>query len=493
MATTSTAEHPTTLRRVLGTWDLVLFNIAAIVALRWLSVAAQVGPSSMVLWLLGLLGFFLPLALAVLDLSSRVPGEGGLYLWSKTAFGGVHGFITGWTYWVSNLTYFPSMLLFSAGIFLHVGGPHWLSHASDGRYNLSYSLLVLWAATLLSILGLQRAKWLQNIGGAATWSAGALILIAGAVALYRFGPATRITTANLMPDFSKLATFSTFATIALAFQGLELGPILGGEIRDPRRQIPRATLISCVVIAAIYIAGTASLLIALPASTIDVIGGIPQALAAIGDRIGLPAFGSLTAALVTLGSIGTVAAWVTGTARLPFVVGVDRYLPAALGRLHPSYGTPHVALMIQGVLTSLMLMAALSGSTIHEAYIILIDMTVIMSLLPLLYIMLAFPVLRRRGAGHGEGAKRSQIGMIGCWITGLTGFAVTLLAIVTSMIPPEGDNHPGLFLLKVVGGSALLISIGLTLYRFRSSAHSETFQSEYRPPDGQRSSTKGSS
>lgn len=458
---TVTAENQPVLRRVLGSWDLVLFNIAAIVALRWLSMAAQIGPSSLVLWLLGLIGFFIPLALAVLALSARVPGEGGLYLWSKTAFGEMHGFIAGWTYWISNLTYLPSMLLFSAGIFLHVGGAQWQTHGGEGRYNLLYGLLVLWFATVLGVFGLQRAKWLQNLGGIATWTAGGLILLAGAMAAYRFGPATHFSAPSLIPDFSKLATLSAFATIALAFQGLELGPVMGGEIRDPARQIPRATLISCVVIAAIYMAGTASLLIALPASTIDLIGGIPQALSAIGERIGLPQFGPLTAVLVTLGSIGTIAAWVGGMARVPFVVGVDRYLPPALGRLHPVRGTPHIALITQGVLTSLVLLAAVSGSTIHEAYIILIDMTVIMSLLPLCYIMLAFPVLRMRGGG------RSSIGAGACWVTGLMGFGVTLLAIVTSMIPPTDDPHPGLFVLKVIGGSVLLIGIGLMFYRHR--------------------------
>lgn len=465
MAATSAGKNEPGLRRVLGTRDLVLFNIAAIVALRWLSMAAQVGPSSLLLWLLGLVGFFIPLALAVLELSSRVPGEGGLYLWSKAAFGDMHGFIAGWTYWVSNLVYFPFALLFSAGIFLHVGGDRWLAHAGDGSYHLVYCLTVLWAATGLGILGLERAKWLQNIGGIATWSAAALILAAGALAAYRFGPATTITAANVMPDFGKLATFSTFATMALAFQGLELGLILGGEIKDPRRQIPRATLISCVVIAAIYIAGTASLLIALPASTIDIIAGIPQALSAIGERIGLPIFGPLTAALVTVGTIGSISAWVTGTARLPFVVGVDRYLPAALGRLHPRHGTPHVALITQGILVSLVLAAALSGASIHEAYIILVDMTAIMSLLPLLYILLAFPLLRRRAAGRNEGVNLSPGGTLGCWLAGLTGFAVTSLAIVTSMIPPANSSNPGLFLLKVVGGSVLLIGIGLMFYR----------------------------
>ncbi len=122
MSTEVTASGEAGLRRVLGTWDLVLFNIAAMVALRWLSMAAQVGPSSLTLWLMGLVGFFIPLALAVIELSSRVPGEGGLYLWSKAAFGDMHGFIAGWTYWISNLAYFPSALLFSAGIFLHIGG-----------------------------------------------------------------------------------------------------------------------------------------------------------------------------------------------------------------------------------------------------------------------------------------------------------------------------------------------------------------------------------
>jgi glutamate:GABA antiporter len=155
---------------------------------------------------------------------------------------------------------------------------------------------------------------------------------------------------------------------------------------------------------------------------------------------------------------------VGGMARVPFVVGVDRYLPAALGRLHHRYGTPHVALITQGVLTSLMLLAALSGSTIHEAYVILIDMTVIMSLLPLLYILLAFPVLCRHKDGYRVGLKLSPAA---CWLAGLSGFAVTTLAIVTSMIPPSDDPHPGLFLLKVIGGTAFLIGIGLLFYRRR--------------------------
>src|SRR5580704_19556573 len=113
------------LHRVIGTFDLVLLNIAAIVSFRWLAVAARIGPSSLTLWVLGLITFLIPSALAVLELSSRCPGEGGVYLWSRAAFGERHAFLAGWSYWISNLVYFPSLLLFMAGVFLYLHGNTW--------------------------------------------------------------------------------------------------------------------------------------------------------------------------------------------------------------------------------------------------------------------------------------------------------------------------------------------------------------------------------
>jgi len=453
-----------TLHRVLRTRDLVLLNIAAIVGLRWLSTAAKIGPASLSLWVLGLLAFFIPSALAVLELSSRIPGEGGFYLWTKSAFGDLHGFIAGWSYWVSNLVFFPSTLLFGAGVSVYIAGGPWIGLAESAGYNAVFCLVSLWAITALNIVGLGRAKWLQNIGGIATWLVAALILAGGAVAWHRFGPATAFTPASLQPDLGSLAALTTFATIAFAYSGLELGPLMGGEIQDPRKQLPRAILISGVVIAAVYMAGTASLLIALPAQQIDLIGGIPQALAAVGDRLGVALFGPLTAALIVISNIGGISAWMNGTARLPFVVGVDRYLPKALGALHPRHGSPHVALLTQSAITTLVLLAAISGSTVHDAFVVLVDMTLILGFLPLLYIFASLPVLRRRGDAKSAAVTQVPGGRFGCWVVSGCGFATTLLAIVTSMVPPEGAGI-GVFLAKVLGGSSLLILVGLGFYR----------------------------
>ena len=450
--------------RVLGLRDLVLLNIAAVVGLRWLSTAAQIGPSSLILWALALIIFFLPLGLAVVELSSRIPGEGGLYLWSKVAFGDRHGFIVGWSYWMANMVFFPSLLLFGAGVAVYIAGDRWLPLAGNDLYNGAFCLVALWGATLLNIFGLQRAKWLQNIGGLATWLIAGLVILCGAWAWYRFGAATHFTATNLMPNFGSLTTFATLATIALAFDGLELGPILGGEIREPRRTIPRAILIAGIAIATIYIAGTAALLIALPTRQIDIVSGIPQALASVGDRLGFPLFGAFGAALLTLSLLGGLGAWVTGTARLPFVVGVDRYLPKPLAALHPKYATPHVALLTQGVIVTVILIAALSGSTIHESYLVLIDMTLILTFIPLLYIFAALPILRWRGVGSDHATIAIPGGTPGCWLTCGLGFATTLLAVGTALLPPENGSSAVLFVLKVVVGCVLFIGIGLVFY-----------------------------
>ena len=209
--------------------------------------------------------------------------------------------------------------------------------------------------------------------------------------------------------------------------------------------------------------GTAALLVALPQGQVDIIAGIPQALEAVGARLGLPAFGAISAVLLLVANIGGLSAFVSATARLPLVVGVDRYLPAPLARLHPRYGTPWIALLVQATITSLILLASLSGSTIHEAYGVLLDMTVIMSLLPLLYIFASLPVLRRRAAGRDEGVTLVPGGRVACWVWAALGFATTAFAVVTSAVPPDAGARC-CFCVKVVGGCTLLIGVGMAFY-----------------------------
>lgn len=453
------------LGRTLGTFDLVLLNVVAIVGLRWISTAAQAGPASLVLWILACVVFFIPSGLAVQELSSRIPHEGGLYLWARAAFGETHGFLVGWAYWLVNLVFFPSLLLFISGIVLHIGGGPHPALAESPLYNALACLALLWATTLLNILGLTRAKWLQNVGGLSSIAVAALVVGGGALAWWKFGSATPLDATSLRPHLRSLDTLGTFAILILAYLGLELAPVLGDEIRDASRTIRRALLISGTVICITYIAGTLALLVALPAGQIGLISGIPEALEAIGRRAQLPAFGTISAVLITLAATGGLGAWVTGTARLPFVMGMGHYLPESLARLHPRYGSPYVALLAQAGAASVVLLMAVSGSAIHEAYLLLIDMTICLNCLVWCYLFAALPVLRGRARRNEVGVTAIPGGPLAGWLVAAVGFASTAFACVVSLIPPRDSAHPGLFLLKGVGGCVLILALGLAVCR----------------------------
>jgi len=104
------------LRRAMGFWDVLLFNIAAVLGPRWIASASHNGTSSISLWILAAVLFFLPTALIIIELSTRYPSEGGLYVWSKEAFGDFHGFVAGCAYWAYTVFYFPGLLTASVAM-----------------------------------------------------------------------------------------------------------------------------------------------------------------------------------------------------------------------------------------------------------------------------------------------------------------------------------------------------------------------------------------
>src|ERR1700691_5118319 len=131
-------NHPA-LKRGIRFRDLVLFYVVVVLSVRWTASAATAGPSILVVWVAALTCFFIPLAASVMELSSRHPDEGGIYVWTREAFGGFFGFIAAWTYWMSNLPYFPGVLYFGAASALFAFGPHAQRLASSPAYYVAFS------------------------------------------------------------------------------------------------------------------------------------------------------------------------------------------------------------------------------------------------------------------------------------------------------------------------------------------------------------------
>lgn len=443
------------LPRVMRLRDVVLFNVTAIVGLRWLTTAGRIGPASLVLWVIAMVIFFLPSAVAVRELTDIDPGEGGIYRWVTRAFGPRHGFVAGWGYWVNNLVYYPSLLFTSGAIAAYVGGPGSVYLAENPWFVGLFSLGCLWIALGLNLVGLRVGKWVQNLGAYGTWLPAAIFIALAAWSLARHGSATAFTAHALQPATLDLPLLSLFATMPFAFAGLELAPTLGDEIVDPVATLRRGVVRSGVSIVAIYLLGTAAMLVALPAATVSVTNGLPQATAALVSRLGaawLAPTAALIAALITLGNLGGVGAWIAGTARIPFVAGVDRVLPAAFGKVHPRWRTPHVALLVQGGVATLFVVTGLLGASVRDAYLTLVDTTIVLFFIPYLYLFGAYLRLRRRRT-------------MGSALAGWLGLASVALSIALAFVPGADVTSKLAFELKLVGGVIGFMGLGVVLAR----------------------------
>jgi len=448
----------------MGFWDVLLFNIATVLGPRWVAAAGHNGTSSISLWVLAGALFFVPGALVINELSSRFPEEGGLYVWAKEAFGDFHGFVAGWTYWIYTVFYFPGLLLASASMSAYVLGERGATLSQDRTFLITVSLALLVVAVVLNIIGLNIGKWLQNAGGVGTYLPLSMLVGVAALVYLRHGSVTHFTVANMMPTWN-WDTVNFWSQIAFAFSGLELVSAMSEEVRDPRRTLPRAVFAAGALIAFMYIVGTVAILALVPAADLDPKSGVFHAITVGSVALKIGFIGILAAVLVSVGNAGGVGSTVAGIARVPFVVGIDRYLPAAFGKIHPRWKTPYISILVQAIVSGTILLLSQINETTRGAYQFLIDAAIILYFIPFLYMFAAVIKLsRRKDRKESEHAVLVPGGMIGVWVSGGLGFLVVLLGIFVSLVPP-GDSSDKLgFELKLLAGTLASILLGLVLY-----------------------------
>ena len=387
------------------------------------------------------MAFFLPSALVVSSLSARFPEEGGFYVWTKHAFGPWHGFLCACLYFVSNILYFPTLLLSGVAMASYMFGQSGVRYSENPVYAIPVTVAVLWLAFLVNLVGLRVGKWPGLLGGVSTYLIAGLLCFFGLVVAWRFGSATHF---QFIPEAS-WDNLNFWSQIALAMTGLELAPILAGEIHNPGKNIPRAAWLSGFLGAGFYMAGTAAMLALLAPERISPMTGLAQAGDLAGSRLGASWLSPVFALLITLGVIGQLTTYIAGNTRLPFAIGLDRYLPEAFAKLHPRWHTPHVSILTQAILSTLFLLLTELGENLRAAYQILVDMVVIATLIPFVYIF-------------ATGFKYGQR------LAGAAGAIIAGIAVVLSCSPPPGIASVWLFELKIIGGTLLLALAGRVIF-----------------------------
>ena len=453
--TTQPAAQPH-LIRALGRRDLVLLFVVAVFNLNVVPSIAANGGVTIWLWIISLILFFWPQGIAVIELAHRYPGEGGVYLWAKEVFGDFHGFLSGWCYWTNNMLYVPTIMLYFVGVSVYILGPGHQGLADNKLFAASVSLALLALLTLLNILGLGVGKWINNLGAIGTFIAAAVLIGLGVVICLRFG--TAITAADFRIPANPRFVLNSFGVICFGLIGLELASVMGDEIRDPARILPGAVAWGGLISGTLYVAVTLTLLISIGKS-VNVLQGVVQAVSGMAARVGVNWIAVPFAIMLSLAIAGIGSAWTGGCARIPFVAGLDSYMPSWLGNIHPRYGTPYAALIVQGIVSAVLVILNFAGAGVQETFQKLLSLAVVLNLIPFVYMfgaLVKFAVT--------EPVPRGHYGRATLFIAGTSGFLTTILGIALVFFPAQQITSLWSYELWMFGGT--LFFIGLAAFFF---------------------------
>lgn len=391
-APVSTFENPG-FKKVLKGLDMTLFTVCAILVIDTLAPSAAIGPASISWWIITLALFFIPYGLITAELGTTYPGQGGLYVWVKRAFGEKWAARTTWLYWVNVALWMPSVYVLFAGIFSQLFFP------DLGLWpKIIIGIIMTWVTVWIGTISLQTGKWFPNIG--AFFKAAIMVVIGLGAFVYasQHGMANDLSLGNILPAWD--AGLAFLPVIVYNFMGFELMSGAGGEMENPARDIPRAIIISGVLIAVFYLLGTLGMLMAVPLDRLGLVSGIIDTLRAVFGETGM---GGVLVVVLGIGALYTLFAnmvtWTMGANRTAAEAAAEGELPAVFGRLHAVYRTPVGAFVITGAISTvvIVLYGFMAGSA-EDLFWTLFAFSSIIFLLPYLAMFPAFLKLRSSDA-----------------------------------------------------------------------------------------------
>jgi glutamate:GABA antiporter len=452
-----TAEVKTTsFKRVLRGLDMTLFSICAIIVLDTLGASASIGASTITWYIITLVLFFIPYGLITAELGSTYPGQGGIYIWIRRAFGEKWAARTTWYYWINVALWMPSVYVLFAGVLSQLFFPElslpWI---------IVIGIIMTWITVLVGIITLEVGKWVPNIGAILKAVIILVLGIGGVIFVARNGVANDLSFKALMPTWD--AGLAFLPVIVYNFLGFELMSGAGEEMKNPGRDIPRSIITSGAMIAFFYLFATVGMLLALPLDQLGLVSGIVDTLKAV---LGGSTVATVMVTVLGLGALYTFFAnmvtWTMGANRTAAQAAEEGTLPAVFGKLHPVNKTPVGAYLITGLVSTLVMIVYgfMAGSN-EDLFWTLFAFSSIIFLLP--YLML-FPTFLKLRVSDPNAPRPYKFpgGMVFGWIMSIVCVLFVFQAIVFFLWVP-GSPVDWAYALPILVGILVTLAIGEVL------------------------------
>jgi len=444
-------------QRALNVFDVVIITLVPNFGIRSLSIAAGIGPSSLIFWLIGALFFLFPLAIICAQLSRAYPQEGGLYAWTLNVLGEQSGFVVAWLYWLANIFYYPAVLIFLAtNIAYFLGKPEL---ALSKTYITLTVLLVFWVIVLISLLGVKRNKYILDFCGIAGIIIPILVLIGfGFSTYFIFGTvATTFVWHNFIPDNHIVHNLSSLTMIMFAMAGIEVSTTFANSVKNAKHNLYLGLLVGCGIMFILYVLGTFSMNILAAPSTIQKTSGLMHVFTIISQTYHLTYLTRMIIFLLVFSQIAAIIVWLLAPIIMFFKCTPQGILPKWLHKSDKN-GTPVNALLFQGILVSLIIVLTNFLSSVNDMYQVLLLVTTVIAFIPYLFLVVVYLKARIR------------VNRIFSYVVGYSLFLSLLLAIIVSYIPtPELKTTHAIMIYEseLIIGPVFFIILGWLLYKLK--------------------------
>lgn len=452
------AENSSNQRRYISVFVLAMMNVACVMSLRGLPMIAKEGFTMFFYLLFASFLFLVPVSIVSAELATGWPKNGGVYRWTKEAFGSKWGFTAIWLQWIQNTIWYPTVLAFAAGALSYMFLNPAL--ASSKVFNLLVILVIYWGATFMNFKGMKTAGWITTAGVlCGTILPAAIIIILGILWIATGNPIQiDKSTTSFLPNLTNFSTVAFLGGIVLLFAGMEVGAVHVSELEKPKAQYPKAVFLAMFIIIIVFTLGAMSIAMVMPAKDISLTAGIMQAFKDLLDKFSigwlLPVIGFLAA----FGAIGGVTAWIAGPSKGLLATAKDGELPPFLQFTNKNGVQTHI-LWIQGAIVTVISLVYLLMPTISSAFFLLTALTAILYLI--MYGMLYAAAIRLRySQPNVERTYKVPGGNKGMWLVAGIGFLAVIFAMVVGFFPPAQlkIGSPTFYVVFLIVGTIIFVA-----------------------------------
>ena len=456
----------------LSVMTLAIMNVTAVVSLRGLATEAIYGPTSAFYYLFAAIVFLIPTAMVAAELAAMFSAkQGGVFRWVGEAFGARFGFLAIWLQWIQSTIWYPTVLTFGAVSLAFIGTDMTADAAlaSNRLFTLVVVLAIYWIATFISLRGLgwvgKVSKWGGIIG---TIIPAALLILLAIFYLAKGGVNHLNMKQSFFPDLTNFNNLVLASSIFLFYAGMEMMGIHVMDVDNPKRNYPRAIVIGSLVTVVIFILGTFSLGIVVPAKDIS----LTQTLLIGFDNyfrfLHMSWAGPIIAIALVFGVLAGVLTWVAGPSKGIFTVGRAGYLPPFFQRTN-SRGVQRNILLVQGVIVTILGLLFVVMPSVQSFYQILSQLTVLLYLIMYMLMFAAAITLRYKLPSYERPFRLGAKGNGLIWLLAGLGFCGSLLAFVLSFIPPAqiATGSTTVWYAVLFGGAFIVVILPFIIYALR--------------------------